>query len=62
MVLLHGSVHGRADVLAEGVVERVVDRVGQGAVARGDVALMAMSSNGPALSWSVVTSVMPGIA
>jgi hypothetical protein len=35
MVLLQGSVHGRDDALAEGVVERV----GQDAVARGDVAL-----------------------
>ena len=39
MVLLQGSVHRRDDALAEGVVERVVDRAGQDAVARGDVAL-----------------------
>ena len=39
MVLLQGGVHGRDDTLAEGVVERVVDRVGQDAVARGDFAL-----------------------
>ena len=39
MVLLQRGVHGRDDALAEGVVERVVDRVGQDAVARGDIAL-----------------------
>ena len=39
MVLLQGGVHGRDDALAEGVVERVVDRVGQDAIARGDIAL-----------------------
>ena len=39
MVLLQGGVDGRDDTLAEGVVERVVDRVGQDAVARRDVAL-----------------------
>src|SRR5882762_9532346 len=39
MVLLQGSIDGRDDALAEGVVERVVDRVGQDAVARGDITL-----------------------
>ena len=39
MVLVQGRVHGRDDPLAEGVIERVVDRVGQDAVARGDLAL-----------------------
>ena len=37
--LLQSGINGRDDTLAEGVVERVVDRVGQDAVARGDVAL-----------------------
>ncbi len=39
MVLLQRGIDGRDDALAEGVVERVVDRVGQDAVARGDFAL-----------------------
>ncbi len=39
MILIQGRVHGRDDTLAEGVVERVVDRVGQDAVARGNFAL-----------------------
>ena len=39
VVLVQRRVHGRDDALAEGVVERVVDRGGQDAVARGDLAL-----------------------
>src|SRR5260370_27256043 len=39
MVLLQGGIDGRDDTLSEGVVERVVDRVGLYAVSRGDVAL-----------------------
>src|ERR1700730_4890698 len=39
MVLLQGGVDRGDDTLAEGVVERIVDRVGQDAVARGDIAL-----------------------
>ena len=39
MVLLQRGINGRHDALAEGVIESVVDRVGQDAVARGDFAL-----------------------
>ena len=39
MVLLQGGINGRNDALAEGVVEGVVDRVGQDTVTRGDLAL-----------------------
>src|SRR5271169_1581955 len=39
VVLLQGGVNGRNNTLAEGVVERVVDHVGQDTVTRGDIAL-----------------------
>jgi len=48
--------------LAEGIIQRVIDRIGQDAVARCDFALDRDVEHRPALSWSVVTSVMPGSA
>ena len=59
VLVLPGS-DGRDDALAERIVERVVDRRRQNAVTRGDIALDRISSNGPAFSWSLATSVIAG--
>ena len=49
MVLVQRGIHGRNDALAESIVERVVDRIGQDAVARGDLALDADVELGPGI-------------
>jgi len=39
MVLLQSGINGRDNALAEGIIQRVIDRIGQDAVARCDFAL-----------------------
>ena len=49
VILLQGGVNGRNNTLAKGVVERVVDHVGQDTVTRGDIAQRGVDAAGDSL-------------